>query len=113
MATLRQKGWHEDPTPSVIQWAKVTLAPTLSAYQVKGYRLFRGGSVTIVQVLTTAPYLNGSNQVVGHEPGGGPMAYSMTLAQQATGAQPSDGQFRILDVTELNPPGGITALERQ
>ena len=113
LRSLQSKGWHEDPTPSVIQWAKVTRTPTASTYKVNGHPLFSGGSVTVVQVLTTAPYLNGAGQVVGHEPGGGPTAYLITLAQQTDGAQTPNGQFRILDVTQLNPPGGIASLEGQ
>jgi hypothetical protein len=113
LTTLQRKGWHEDPMPTVIQWAKLTFAPAVTSYEVNGHRIFRGGSVTVVEDLTSAPYLNSSNQVVGHEPGGGLVAYSMTLAQETSGGQAPDGQFRIVDVTQLNPPGGIAALESQ
>jgi hypothetical protein len=113
LTTLQSKGWHASPIPSVIQWARVTREPSVTTYKVSGHTLFGGGSVTVVQVLTTAPYLNGAGQVVGHEPGGGPVAYVMTLTQEVSGAQASDGQFRILDITQLNPPGGISGLEGQ
>lgn len=113
LTTLRNKGWHASPVPSVIQWAKVTRQPAVTTYKVNGHMLFGGGSITVVQVLTTSPYLNGAGEVVGHEPGGGPVAYVMTLTQEVSGAQASDGQFRILDITQLNPPGGISGLEGQ
>lgn len=117
LATLQRQGWHEDPTPTVIQWVKVTAPPKVATQggkpaSVDGHVLFVGGALTVIEVLTTAPYLNASNQVVGHEPGGGPVAYSITLAQESDGTAP-DGQFRILDVTQLNPPGGVKSLEAQ
>jgi hypothetical protein len=113
LSTLRTKGWHEDPVPTEIQWAKVTLAPVATNYKIDGHVAFRGGAITIVQVLTTAPYLDSAGQVVGHEPGGGSVAYSITLAQVVSGQPNPDGQFRILDVQQLNPPGGISALESE
>ena len=113
LSTLQAKGWHEDPTPTEIQWAKVTLAPVATTYKIDGHVAFRGGSVTIVEILTTAPYRNSSGQIVGHEPGGGPVAYSITLTQLVSGHPTPDGQFRMLDIEPLNPPGGISALESQ
>lgn len=113
LTTLKQKGWHTDPTPTVIQWAKVERAPVIEPGSIDGHPVFQGGLITIVQVLSPGAYLNTAGVVVGHEPGGGPVAYSISLAQAASGAQTPDGQFRILDVTELHPPGGIAALEEQ
>jgi hypothetical protein len=111
---LQQHGIHTSAVPSIIQWAKVTMAPVIApGHQINGHQLFEGGSVTIVQDLTPEPYLNAAGQVVAHEPGGGPTAYSMTLAQGAPGAQAPDGQFRIVDVRQLNPPGGIPEIESQ
>lgn len=111
LATLQQKGWHTDPTPTVIQWAKVALPPVLTPYQIDGHRLFRGGTITIVQDATGGTYLDTSGRVVGHLPADGLVAYSISLAQEDTGAQSPDGQFRIVAVRQLQPPGGISALE--
>lgn len=111
LTNLQQKGWHTDPTPTIIQWAKVTLAPVVTPYQVNGHRLFRGGTVTIVQDATGGTYLNDGGLVVGHLPAAGLVAYSISLAQDDNGAQAPDGQFRIVAVRQLQPPGGIPALE--
>jgi hypothetical protein len=113
MTTLQGKGWHTDSTPTVVDWAKVESPATPEPGTIDGYQAFGGGLVTIVQDLAPGAYLNAAGQVVGHEPNGGLTAYSISLAQQAGGAQTPDGQFRILDVTQLHPPGGIAALEHQ
>lgn len=111
LTTLQQKAWHTDPTPTIIQWAKVTLPPVLTPYQIDGHRLFRGGTITIVQDATGGTYLDNTGRVVGHLPAEGLVAYSISLAQDVTGAQSPDGQFRIVAVRQLQPPGGISALE--
>lgn len=111
LATLQKKGWHTDPTPTIIQWAKVTLPPVSTPYQIDGHRLFRGGTITIVQDATGGTYLDNTGRVVGHLPAEGLVAYSISLAQEDTGAQSPDGQFRIVAVRRLQPPGGISALE--
>ena len=112
LASLQHNDWHVQPVPTEIDWAKTTRPPVPASpvngkpRLVDGHQAYVGGLITIVVNEIQGEYLNAENQVVGHQPGGGPTVYSVSLAQGG------DGQWRIEDVVELHPPGGIAALER-
>ena len=113
---FQQEGIHADPTPSEITFVRVTVqAVPQSAIggkpaKLDGYQWFRGGAVTAVYNVKPVPMLRSNGQPSGQQfnpPALGQVAYSITLVQGP------DGQFRFEDTVQLNPPGGIAALERQ
>jgi hypothetical protein len=113
---FQQQGIHADPTPSEINFVRVTVQAVpqsaIGGKQAKlgGYQWFRGGAVTAVYNVKPVPMLRSNGRPSGQQfnpPVLGQVAYSITLVQGP------DGQFRFEDTVQLNPPGGIAALERQ
>jgi hypothetical protein len=113
---LRQEDIHADPTPSEILFARVTLLPTPQPQVdgkpslLDGYQWFHGGVLTAVYNVQVVPMLDANGQPSGQQfnPSTvGQVAYSISLAQG------SDGQFRFEDTVQLNPPGGVAAVEQQ
>ena len=113
---LRQEDIHADPTPSEILFARVTLLPTPQAQvdgkpsRLDGYQWFHGGVLTAVYNVQVVSMLDASGQPSGQQfnPSTvGEVAYSVSLAQG------SDGQFHFVDTVQLNPPGGVAAVEQQ
>jgi len=113
---LRQEDIHADPTPSEILFARVTLAPTPQPQVdgkpslLDGYQWFHGGVITAVYNVHVVAMLDANGQPSGQQfnPSKvGEVAYTISLAQG------SDGQFRFEDTDQLNPPGGVAAVEQQ
>ena len=112
---IRDKGWHADPTPSEILWAKVTRQPLRTEVNGKplslnGHAEFSAGCVTVVNNEVPVPMLTASGQPSGQQynpPQTGQVAFQIVLGQGP------DGQFRFFQTNGVNPPGGIAALEGQ
>ncbi len=62
----------------------------------------------IVVNILGGPLMDQSGNVIKTFPATGQVAYSVSLAQSTI-----DGGWRVADQTELHPPGGIAALEKQ
>jgi len=116
VSQFQQEGIHADPTPSVITFVRVTLQPVPQPAvggkpaQLGGYQWFRGGLLTDVFDIQPVPMLKGNGQPSGQQfnpPTVGEVAYSVSLVQGP------NGQFHFDDSNQLNPPGGIAALEQQ
>jgi hypothetical protein len=113
MTQLVKRDWHTDPSPSEIDWIAVTNPPKPfppikgKAAVTNGHRLYLpGAAVTIVLNQKVGEYLNNEGQVVGHSPGGGKNAFSVTLAQG------TDGRWRIFSIHKLDPSGGLGSLAK-
>jgi hypothetical protein len=115
LAVLQRDGLHADPTPSEILYARVTVPATPQQVGDKylklgNYQDFHGGAVVAVYDVKAVPLLTASGQPSGKQ-------YSPTRVGQVgssiTLVQGSDGRFRFEDTVELNPPGGINAIETQ
>lgn len=110
---IRNKGWHADPTPSEILWAKVTRQPPRTEVNGKplslnGHAEFSAGWVTVVNNEVPIPMLTSSGQPSGQQynpPQTGQVAFQIVLGQGP------DGQFRFFQTNGVNLPGGIAALE--
>lgn len=112
---FQQRGLHGSPTPAEIDFVKVTQPAIPQPAQadgqpanVNGHPYFVGGIVTVVYNLKSIPMLdaNGTTSGQSFNPSHpGPTAYVISLVQGP------DGQFRINDSNQINPPGGIGALE--
>ncbi|MGH9107382.1 MAG: hypothetical protein ACRDZX_16460 [Acidimicrobiales bacterium] len=107
---LVRKGWHTDPSPSEIDWVGVTVLPAplrlingKIAY-VNGHIAYKPASVNIVIRQRVDRYLNNQDQTVGHTPGGGKAAFSVTLNQG------TDGQWKIVDIERLHVSAGLGGL---
>jgi hypothetical protein len=115
LAALQRDGLHADPTPSRILYARVTAPATPQHvgnryFKLGNYQDFHGGSVVAVYDVQPVPLLTASGQASGKQYSPtrvGQIGYSITLVQG------SDGRFRFADTTQLNPPGGISAIETQ
>lgn len=115
IAQLQNLGLHADPTPTEIDYVKVSVLPRPQAAlpsgqprRLKGYQWFIGGIVTVVENNRPIPMLKADGQPSGQQfnPSHlGPTAYSISLVQGP------DGQFRIDDSRQLNPPGGVASVE--
>jgi hypothetical protein len=116
ISQLQQLRLHATPTPTEIDYARVTLSPRPQAplpsgqpRQLKGYQSFVGGIVTVVENNRPIAMLKADGQPSGHQfnPSHlGPTAYSISLVQG------SDGRFRIDDSRQLDPPGGVASVEQ-
>jgi hypothetical protein len=112
---IRDNGWHADPTPTEILWAKVTRQPLRTEVNgkpqsLKGHPEFSPGLVIVVDNEVSVPMLTASGQPTGQQfnpPSTGQVAFLVTLSQGP------DGQFRFYDASQLNPTGGIAGLEAQ
>jgi hypothetical protein len=110
---IHNKGWHADPTPSEILWAKVTRQPPRTEVNGKplsldGHAEFSAGWVTVVNNEVPIPMLTSSGQPSGQQynpPQTGQVAFQIVLGQGP------DGQFRFFQTNGVNLPGGIAALE--
>lgn len=108
-------GLHAAPTPAEIDWVKVAQparpqppGPNGSPRESAGHQWFIGGIVTAVYNLKPVPMLTVEGQPSGQSFNPqqiGPTAYVISLVQGA------DGQFRIDDITQLHPTGGVAGLE--
>jgi len=113
---FHQHRLHAAPTPTEIDFVKVTVAPKPQPLladgkprQLNGHQWFLGGIVTVVYKSTPTPLLNANGKPSGQQFNPthlGPTAVSISLVQG------TDGQFRIDDTTPLNPAGGIATLEQ-
>ena len=115
LAVLQRDGLHADPTPSEILYVRVTVPATPqqvgSKYLKLGnYQDFHGGAVVAVYDVKPVPLLTASGQPSGKQ-------YSPTrvgqIGSSITLVQGSDGRFRFEDTADLNPPGGVNAIETQ
>lgn len=113
---FQQQGLHADPTPTEIDFVKIETPakpqPPLAngrASQLNGYQWFLGAVITVVENNKPVPMLtaNGSPSGQQFNPSHlGPTVYSISLVQGP------DGQFRIEDSAQLNPPGGVSSVEQ-
>ena len=115
IARLQQLGLHADPTPTEIDYVKVSLSPRPQAplpsgqpRQLKGYQWFIGGIVTVVENNRPIPMLK-ATATIG--------AAIQSISSGADGlldipCSGPDGQFRIDDSRQLNPPGGVASVEQ-
>ena len=111
---FEQMGLHAAPLPAEIDFVKVVTQPrpqmlaSGKPVMVGTYQLFLGGEVTAVYNLKPISMVtaNGSPSGQQFNPTAlGPTGYGISLVQGP------DGQFRFADVRELNPAGGVAALE--
>lgn len=115
LTAFQQQGLHGSPTPAEIDFVKVTQPARPQPAQadgqpstVNGHPYFVGGIVTVVYNLKAIPMLDANGAASGqafNPSHPGPTAYVVSLVQGP------DGQFRINDSNQINPPGGISALE--
>lgn len=116
VTAFQQQNLHASPTPAEIDFVKVTQPAKPQPAQangqpskINGYTWFVGGIVTVVYNLEPIPMLDANGSVSGqafNPSHPGPTAYVISLVQGP------NGQFRINDSNQINPPGGIKALEQ-
>jgi hypothetical protein len=108
LTTLANKGWHARPSVARIQWIKVNGVFTPAPGFLNGHPAFVGGGVkaVIANSPQSADVLNSAGQVV--------TKFTNQQLLEMVGvnfAQGPDGQFRIIDEVEVNPPGGVAGFE--
>jgi hypothetical protein len=104
VSNLVRRGWHADPSPSEIDWIRVVTAPRQT--RLYGRLIPTPATLDVLINQKVGQYLNRQGRVVGHSPGGGKAAFSVTLEQG------SGKQWRIADVSQLNLSGGLEELSR-
>jgi hypothetical protein len=105
LQTLVSNHWHTTPNPTLVKFIRVTLAPRVTG-QGNGKPMYSGSLVTVVLNFSGGQVLDVSGKAVITNPTND-FAYTWGLSYGA------DGQWRISDMGQLNPPGGIASLENQ
>lgn len=96
--------WHSPPKPSQIDYVGVKIAPKLAGH-LNGRTIYTGSLATIVVNYNGTSMLDASGHtVITYD--NKQVAYSIGLSNAL------DGQWRISDITQLNPPGGIASVEQ-
>jgi hypothetical protein len=107
LATMKTNGWHQRPSVTDVIFAKADGPFQPAPVTVNGHAAYTGTGIRIVvdNSPQSSDVLNNAGQVVNslHNPSQGFLVVSL--------AQGPDGQFRISDITSVNPPGGISAFE--
>jgi hypothetical protein len=118
LSQLKQQGLHASPTPTVINFARISRPATPTAAsppastppKINGYAEFSAGLVVEVTTVASFPLLTTTGAPSGKQftpSQTGQLAYLVDLSQAP------DGQFVENSATQLNPPGGIASLEDQ
>jgi hypothetical protein len=105
LQTLVSNHWHTTPNPTLVKFIRVTLAPRVTG-QRNGKPMYSGSLVTVVLNFSGGQVLDVSGKAVITNPTND-LAYTWGLSYGP------DGQWRISDMGQLNPPGGIASLENQ
>ena len=105
LQTLVANHWHDSANPTLVKFVRVTLPPHVSG-QRNGKPMYSGSLVTVVLNFAGGQVLDASGKPTITNPTND-MAYSWGLSYGP------DFQWRISDMGQLNPPGGIASLESQ
>jgi hypothetical protein len=104
LQTLVANHWHGSPNPSVIEYIGVKLTPGVVG-QRNGKPLYSPALITMVQNFGDSQILDATGKPVITYPNK-QVAYSISFSYG------QDGQWRIADIGQLNPPGGIASVEK-
>jgi hypothetical protein len=105
LQTLVANQWHDSATPTIVKYVRVTLPPKVAG-QLNGKPTYSGSAVTVVLNFAGGQVLDVNGKPVITNPTTD-LAYTIELSYGP------DGQWRISDMGQLNPPGGIASLENQ